>query len=385
MKKYISLFILFLIQGLSIGWAQIPEEFDRQETPHYYDLTFTDNVKWPTGLGDLVIGAFTVHADSLVCIGSLEIPEANLNGEHLMEIFEEGPDDPIGNKKGEAPYFYLYSPSMNCGSPFLIEGYITSGNYFESPGSFEITNILMATYGLNYPNNGIACPGDGMIVPGVSGPVFSHFKAPEGLVLDSITGIVDANASQSGNYQIEVHYINSSFGFCFGEKKVSFTIGEVPAEGFNTAITDETCEEIGRISVSSSAQGIFTYELNGMTQNHGLFEGLTAGDYNLLVTDAQGCSFEKKNLVIKPATDCDPVDGAENSEVIYLGSAIDKTEVQFETTGTINIVNKYGQLVNSLQAPLTWNGTDQNGNPLGLGLYFVVFEDGTVKHLKVYE
>ncbi len=76
---------------------------------------------------------------------------------------------------------------------------------------------------------------------------------------------------------------------------VTIMIIEYPEISFATEVT-ETCStaETGTIEIVSGlgGSGPYSYELlgTGTSQTSGLFESLAAGDYELMVTDANGCS-----------------------------------------------------------------------------------------------
>ncbi|MFN8438998.1 MAG: gliding motility-associated C-terminal domain-containing protein [Cytophagales bacterium] len=50
-----------------------------------------------------------------------------------------------------------------------------------------------------------------------------------------------------------------------------------------------------------------------------------------------------------------------------------------ENKGSVKIYNKTGNLVKSIMGPAYWDGTDNSGNPLAPGIYFVTAKDNTDK------
>ncbi len=69
-------------------------------------------------------------------------------------------------------------------------------------------------------------------------------------------------------------------------------------------IVDVLCvDQGGYVNVSASGNGEITYSLSGMTNNTGEFENVASGDYDLIVTDSNGCESTsmvsvEENLVI---------------------------------------------------------------------------------------
>lgn len=68
-------------------------------------------------------------------------------------------------------------------------------------------------------------------------------------------------------------------------------------------ITDVDCNgnSNGEFEITSNGGlGPYTYELNGITNNTGLFQNLTANLYNITVTDANGCISNQNVNIIEP-------------------------------------------------------------------------------------
>lgn len=98
-----------------------------------------------------------------------------------------------------------------------------------------------------------------------------------------------------GNYTIKVSDSNT----CFTEKEVSVA----NTEGFqaNGSVTDSGCKSSNGTITAVATGGVepYAYELDGGgAQAGGAFSNLTAGEYEILITDATGCDFSMLKTII---------------------------------------------------------------------------------------
>lgn len=91
----------------------------------------------------------------------------------------------------------------------------------------------------------------------------------------------------AGNYQILVTDANG----CSNTQTIQ--INSESALLANAAVSATTCgNSNGSVSIQvSGGQGPFVFQLGQLTQNENIFNNLPAGQYNAIVTDANGCSF----------------------------------------------------------------------------------------------
>jgi internalin A len=92
------------------------------------------------------------------------------------------------------------------------------------------------------------------------------------------------------------------------------------------------------------------------------------GVYDLIVKDAMGCvQVFNSTLLIPRNESCDPVfypngDGIADTYFI-------------QETGYAKIYNKNGEIVNEMNTPASWDGTNKNGQDAPIGLYVIVVND----------
>lgn len=114
----------------------------------------------------------------------------------------------------------------------------------------------------------------------------------------------------------------------------------------------------------------FSYTLNNGiradTYNKEQIQGVIAGTYELTISDSKKCSVEG-SLTLDRIKGCDPVLTPNNDGIMDY--------YYFETPGTVKIYDFNRKLVNTLQAPVSWDGTDMNGNLLDAGYYIVLMEN----------
>lgn len=147
-------------------------------------------------------------------------------------------------------------------------------------------------------------------------------------------------------------------------------------------ILDKDCSKGYSIDLSNAeiAGGTapFTYEL--ISDNFkGTFddvsiENIPAGQYELHIIDSKNCKATD-HFTLNRIERCDPVltpngDGVADSYFI-------------EKSGKVKIYNVNRKLITSLQAPVVWDGTDQNGAVLDAGYYIMVIENESPVYITV--
>ncbi|RLD22633.1 MAG: hypothetical protein DRI69_00605 [Bacteroidetes bacterium] len=158
------------------------------------------------------------------------------------------------------------------------------------------------------------------------------------------SGSMNLNVSDAGTYELEV--INTSTGCkSFDDVDVSIN-GDIPVLITNLFLP--VCEGDGpaTVSVASISGGTapYTYTLNGTDANEiGSFSDLPAGDYTLVVVDANGCS-DRFEFTVNPTTS---VDGQIAGETV-----IDQGD---DFVLSLN-------LIKGVADSIVW--TDADGNPL---------------------
>lgn len=113
----------------------------------------------------------------------------------------------------------------------------------------------------------------------------------------------------------------------------------------------------------------FTYELttSSTTKNitYPIVQNIEAGNYFLTVTDANNCKATD-NFVLNKIDNCDPV-------LTPNGDGIMDTYF-IQKSGKYAVYDLKRNLINTIQAPIMWDGTDRNGLLLDAGMYILIME-----------
>lgn len=150
----------------------------------------------------------------------------------------------------------------------------------------------------------------------------------------------------------------------------------------NVNILDKECSKGYTIDISdaqiSGGMEPFRYTLdNGFFQE--TFEekeikNIPAGNYQLTITDAKGCTGNA-DFNLNRIKNCDAVltpngDGVADTYFI-------------EGSGEVKIYNMNRQLVQTLQAPVNWDGTGKNGSLLDAGYYIILKEGQSPTYISI--
>jgi gliding motility-associated-like protein len=149
------------------------------------------------------------------------------------------------------------------------------------------------------------------------------------------------------------------------------------SEGINAAdigVVNANCGATdGAIAVNNVQGGLapYVYELNAVTSINGEYQNLGAGNYNLVITDDNSCTYGQ--LIVIP-TNPSPEDifvpnvitmNGDNTNDLWFVKA-DCVE-KFECS----IINRWGNLIYEYQdISGSWNGKDLSGTNVNEGVYF---------------
>ncbi len=139
-------------------------------------------------------------------------------------------------------------------------------------------------------------------------------------------------------------------------------------------ILSKSCTEGYSIDVSNArvAGGTepYSYRLSNEAYNETfsehIIENIPAGQYQITLTDNHGCTATD-NFTLNRIEKCDPV-------ITPNGDGIADTYF-VESYGTVKIYDLRRRLVKTMEAPVVWDGTDQNGALLDAG-YYILLQDG---------
>lgn len=164
----------------------------------------------------------------------------------------------------------------------------------------------------------------------------------------------------AGTYEITVFDINGC-----SETQV-LTIdepNEMSLEVINNVAEECAGSATGLLQVQGvNGAGNFIYQMNNETNTTGLFENLSAGDYDLLLTDDNGC--ELNSIITIDQESVISIESSGSTDVSCFG----------DTNGTINVVagSPTGGLTYELNGVINTDGVFEN---LPSGVYEVVVSD----------
>ncbi len=105
-------------------------------------------------------------------------------------------------------------------------------------------------------------------------------------------------------------------------------------------------------------------------------QSIPAGIYDLHISDINGCGYDFNNYkTVHVADKCSDVfspNGDGVSDIFFI-----------EGTGTVSIRNKQGVLVRECSLPCYWDGNDQNGSPVAIGIYSLSFSTNELRRVTV--
>ncbi len=267
-------------------------------------------------------------------LNTLDIHRCQLTFEDIVPLIEEG-----------APTFFTYSPQK----PFTINNI----------SAREESNLQ-----LEYP---ITSPSSDNIYVWKKDNVTQDSSYTPFYILNPL------KAEDAGVYSLKIYNSTASSLTLYS---TTFQVTVLPCIEFNLPVLDivkKDCVKGYTIDLSNAEilgeNKPFTFQLNdGMTtktwKDYQL-DHVKAGKYELTVIDAKNCTATQP-IALAKIKGCDPVltpNGDGIADYYYI-----------EHAGKVNIYDYNRTLVNTLQAPINWDGTNRDGNPLDAGYYIVIPE-----------
>lgn len=214
------------------------------------------------------------------------------------------------------------------------------------------------------------------ITPAIDGSDYSWLKS--GSLLDSTIAttysISSVSDSDKGSYKLRITHPNAP---SLTLNSNTFTVDILPCIEFELPQVDiiqEDCSkgytiDLANASIEGGTEPFSFIVNDGIKQtkfNEDILQNIVAGNHQLTIVDANKCAASV-NLELPRILGCDPVLSPNNDGIM---------DVYFiEQPGKVNIFDFNRKLVNTLQAPVSWDGTDMNGLLLDAGLYIILTEN----------
>ena len=159
---------------------------------------------------------------------------------------------------------------------------------------------------------------------------------------------------------------------CFSSETMDIQVRKMTIETFDAEEVNADCYTSGKISLRDSnvINNVGNYELrleNLITGETVPYDGLLKeGRYRVFAVDKRNCiaPWPKELIILKDCLNDNPV-FSPNSDGMD-----DDFYIPYE--GMVYIYNKNGRLIHQFQGPSYWDGTDERGSKLPLGIYLLV-------------
>ena len=199
----------------------------------------------------------------------------------------------------------------------------------------------------------------------------------------NITNVTEAD---SGSYHIEIKSTHPFFvGSSIRTGTYAITTAACPSISSIDAEAGESCDlvplkfnsinyatnyPVDTIALKDKVRAK-TYYFSLLTS-----KDIPAGSYDLYIKDVNGCTYsfpDFKNIMLaKRCNDIFSPNGDGNTDEFFI-----------EVPGTTTIRNKQGTIVREFSTPAYWDGKDQNGLPVDIGIYSITFSDKKTEVRKV--
>lgn len=365
-----------MARGQAVPWTVIPTSVSQTIRLDKVDSSVSYNMSFNT-IGD-AIGVFYNQSGTYVCGGYLQL-------DGVTDVFTVYGNDAVDNgfQFNESFHFMFWRKEQNCiiDNPFgaMINAQYTTG--------LEDTLIIIGAMpaSVSYPENWYCRFNTGVLpIPmTITGTTFANLvitpvaPVPDGF--DPGTGNFETfGNTASGVYRLDLSTLDN---MCLADTFIVIAIDENLNSNPSITTTDLSCTiPLGTIDLDTSTIDIGTtplaFQLTALTTNStlnntsGLFSNLDADNYQLIIKDLHGCA-DSINVTVNPnLQNCES-----KSFIITPLMANEHSTALLDWEGETTIYNAQGELIKTLTAPTSWDGTNKHGEVVKTGAYFIFNKD----------
>lgn len=209
------------------------------------------------------------------------------------------------------------------------------------------------------------------------------FSGSAGLNIDPATGAINPKLTLAGKYNVYVAtnecYIHNDIEVVVKDTVKQDTTDTKPkldAGLLHFKLVSPTCNTKGSIIFDGSAPlgSLYTlvdvdHQSIRLTSSTGIFTNLKDGIYKAEV------GYNGDTLTYGETFALSAAKGCGNPVLNFSNPSGDPPSIYLEKPGVIQIFNRDGKLMITLQAPAEWNGTDQSGREVPMGDYYLYLND----------
>lgn len=374
---YISFLIsIYSVQALPSNWFR----YTGGDT-HYFKINIKDisidGLSHKLSSGDY-LGIFEVNGNVSNCVGlgryysgftsdSMYITASKDTGAYFIQ--------------GNTYQIILWDSASNC--QIVLKDPL-SNNILYSGGFSDITSLNGSKLSVSYANNLFYTDQTLISVQKTDSAAWLRYKIYPtiGLSLDTTNGSISPQNSTVGNYEIKLY---SDFCFLNADDTILIHIQNRPiidtvglkTDTLSISIKQQTCSENGSVKLINTLKNTMQTKLvNALTSDtlispNGLFSNLLAGEYKLYLVNDTGRVWVYPNTILI-TLNC-------TNSVLDFTSPNANVQVYLETPGQAKIFNRDGVLVKNLTLPNYWDGTNNSGEPMPMGDYYVYVDGNQLK------
>ncbi len=403
--------IIHIVTFLAIGHFATATSFDladyKNNGDKYMLISFTEPSTIFGYETNYVIGAFVKREKSLLCIGiansGLKKPVTLDN----MVIHGRGIEDD-GAIEGEEIIFIAISISQGPPNCEIIIYPTIDGKkekvIYEANTKKEFEGWVTHDIIFDYPLSVICTSSNQVITPTVDLPnipsyvLAKYTSISPDVLLNHSTGDIDPKQSLAGNYTITLDLTTDTVRgdwyvdkYCIQQPSVNIrltgTQESFEIDDYILENTPQLCDQQKGLLILNSKEFPFEnaslqIEIGNESQIYSFQEKyeFEEGHYFIKnVIDQYGCQYAVDYAFsIEKEGDC------EESYVLMPFTNNAPSKITFKQEGEIKVVDKNGVVIKTLIAPVTWDGTTEDGSFVDIGVYFIYNNDEFVKNLHVY-